>query len=106
MYNSYDFAFFAKLANHPTLNPTQALYLIDSMAKIYINDFAYANSAAVPFMAIAARFIRHEQIFDFLVKFMTMLFSMLPELEKKKEEKKTDDKKQKKQILVGKQAEE
>ena len=85
VYNSYDFTFFAKLANHPTLNPTQALYLIDSMAKIYINDFAFANSASVVFMAIAARFILHEQIFDFLIKFITMLFSMLPDLEKKKD---------------------
>lgn len=54
IYNSQDFSFFAKLANHPTLNPNQALILIDTMAKIYINDFAYANCAAVPFMAIAA----------------------------------------------------
>jgi len=30
------------------------------MAKIYINDFAFSNSAAVVFMTIAARFIRHE----------------------------------------------
>jgi len=57
------------------------------MAKIYINDFAYANCAAVPFMAVAAWFIRHDLIFDFVVKFMTMVFSMLPELEKKKKEK-------------------
>lgn len=57
IYNSSDFSFFAKLANHPTLNPNQALILIDTMAKIYINDFAYANCAAVPFMAIAARFL-------------------------------------------------
>jgi hypothetical protein len=55
------------------------------MAKIYINDFAFANSASVVFMAIAARFIWHEQIFDFLIKFITMLFSMLPDLEKKKD---------------------
>lgn len=82
-----DFSFFAKLANHPTLNPNQALILMDTMAKIYINDFAYATSAAVPFMAIAARFIRHDLIFDFLVKFITMIFSMLPELEKKKKDK-------------------
>ena len=54
------------------------------MAKIYLNDFAYANCAAVPFMAIAAWFIRHESIYDFLIKFITMLFSMLPELERKK----------------------
>lgn len=60
------------------------------MAKIYINDFAYANSAVVPFMAIAARFIWHDLIFDFLVKFMTMVFSMLPDLEKKKEPQKQD----------------
>lgn len=105
VYNSYDFCFFAKLANHPTLTPTHALYLIDSMAKIYINDFAYANSAAIPFMAIATRFLRHEDIFNFIVKFLTMLFSMLPELEKKKATKQ-EESKGKKPILVGKLAEE
>jgi len=66
------------------------------MAKIYINDFAYANCAAVPFMAIAARFLRHELIFDFIIKFMTMVFSMLPELEKKKKDKVEIDPKGKK----------
>lgn len=76
------------------------------MAKIYINDFAYANCAAVPFMIIAQRFIRHDLVFDFIVKFMTMIFSMLPELEKKKEIKPIDEKKGKKQVLVGKLAEE
>lgn len=77
------------------------------MAKIYINDFAYANCAAVPFMAVAARFLRHDLIFDFVVKFMTMIFSMLPELEKKKKPKEAEeDKKGKKPILVGKAADE
>jgi len=65
------------------------LYLIDTMAKIYINDFAYANCASIPFMAVAARFLGHEMIFDFVVKFMTMAFSMLPNLEKAKPEKET-----------------
>lgn len=91
IYNSSDFSFFAKLANHPTLNPNQALILIDTMAKIYINDFAYANCAAVPFMAIAARFLWHDLINDFIIKFMTMVFSMLPELEKKKKDKPETD---------------
>lgn len=78
------------------------------MAKIYINDFAYANCASVPFMAVAAWFIWNDLIFDFIVKFMTMIFSMLPELEKKKKDKnEADDKnKGKKPILVGKAAEE
>jgi len=35
-----------------------------------------------------------------------MLFSMLPDLEKKKEDKQKDDKKGKKPILVGKLADE
>lgn len=76
------------------------------MAKIYINDFAYANCASVPFMAIAAWFLWHELIFDFVIKFMTMVFSMLPELEKKKKDKAEVDTKGKKQILLGKAAEE
>jgi hypothetical protein len=47
--------------------------------------------------------MRHDLIFDFIVKFMTMIFSMLPDLEKKKKEKEIiDDKKGKKAILVGK----
>jgi len=76
------------------------------MAKIYINDYAYANCASVPFMAIAARFVWHELILDFIIKFMTMVFSMLPELEKKKKEKVDLDPKGKKLILLGKAAEE
>lgn len=37
---------------------------------------------------------------------MTMIFSMLPELEKKKTDKPSDEKKGKKTVLVGKLAEE
>jgi hypothetical protein len=82
IYNTIDFDFFAKIGNHPKLAPAQALHLIDIMAKIYLNDTAYANCAAAPFMNIATRYIRHNDVFDFLIKFMTMTFSMLPALEK------------------------
>ena len=74
------------------------------MAKIYLNDLCYATSAAVPFISVARRFISNETIFDFLVKFMTMIFSMLPNLDKiKKEEPKQT--RGKKHALVGKEAE-
>ena len=76
------------------------------MAKIYLNDFAYANCAAVPFMAIAAWFIRHESVYDFLIKFITMIFSMLPELEKKKQDQKEEKVGKGGKLLSGKHAEE
>ena len=80
------------------------------MAKIYLNDLIYANCAAKPFHVVAQRFITYEPIYNFLVKFMTMTFSMLPGLEKKKEEKEeprsNSVRKARKPVLVGKAAEE
>ena len=104
IYNTIDFEFFNALAKHPKLSPQHALHLIDTMAKIYLNDLCYATSASVPFLSVARRFITNEAVFDFLVKFMTMIFSMLPNLDKiKKEEPKQT--RGKKHALVGKEAE-
>lgn len=53
IYNSFDFDFFTAVAGHPRLQPDHALHLIDSMAKIYLNDLIYANAAAKPFQVVA-----------------------------------------------------
>ena len=107
-YNSVDFDFFAKIAEHPRLQPNHALFIIDTMAKIYLNDLVYAGCAGIVFMQIASRFLQYDEIFDFITKFMTMCFAMLPGLEKPKEKKEeTEDKKwKKKPILLGAAAEE
>ncbi len=84
IYNTIDFEFFQSLASHPTLKPPNGLYMMDSMAKIYLNDQVYAMSALDPLITIAKRFFKHEPIYDFCTKLMTMTFSMLPGLEKSK----------------------
>ncbi len=80
------------------------------MAKIYLNDLIYATSAGKPFIIVARRYINFEPIYNFLVKYMTMTFSMLPGLEKKKEDKDqprgSSTRKGRKPALVGKAAEE
>lgn len=43
-YNSIDFQFFVCIAKHPKLQANQAMPLIDILAKIYLNDQAYARS--------------------------------------------------------------
>lgn len=55
--------------------------------------------------------MNYEPVYDFLMKFMTMTFSMLPGLEKKKKEEPENPRgnsvrKAKKPVLVGKAAEE
>jgi len=72
---------------------------------MYLNDMVYANAVAIPFIKIAQRFLPHDTCYDFIIKFMTMIFSMLPGLHKKPEEKKPE-RKGKKIALVGKAAEE
>jgi len=83
-YNSSDFEFFVNMSKHPKLQPDHALHVIDTMAKIYLNDLIYANCAAKPFKVIAKRFIGYKPVYDFVIKYMTMTFSMLPRLESKK----------------------
>ena len=52
------------------------------------------------FITIGKRFLKSELVLDFLIKFTTMCFSMLPGLRKKT--KKKVETKGKKPILVGK----
>ena len=97
---------------HPQLKPDSALHIIDTMAKIYLNDLIYAHSASKPFVLIAKRFIGYQPVYDFVVKYMTMTFSMLPGLESKKKKEEENGgraqskRKGKKPVLVGKAAEE
>jgi len=114
-YSSSDFEFYLNICKHPKLQPEMALHLIDTMAKIYLNDLIYANCAAKPFIIIAKRFLSYEPVYNFVVKYMTMTFSMLPGLESKKKKEEASEgkggraqskRKGKKPVLVGKAAEE
>jgi len=60
VYGCIDFDFFSKIASHPKLVPTHALYILDTMAKMYLNDMVYANAAAQPFIRVAQRFMAHD----------------------------------------------
>ena len=87
-YNSVDFQFFVTIAKHPKLLAQQAIPLIDILAKIYLNDQAYAQCCNRPLMMLISRFINDQGIREFLVKFMTVSLSMLLALEKGKSAKK------------------
>lgn len=88
IYNSIDFQFFAAIAKHPKLHSQQAIPLIDVLAKIYLNDQAYAKCCSRPLMMLISRFILDNGVRDFLVKFLTVSLSMLLALEKGKGAKK------------------
>lgn len=87
-YNSVDFQFFVTIAKHPKLHAAQALPLIDILAKIYLNDQAYAQACSRPLMMLVSRFINDRGVHDFLIKFLTVSLSMLLALEKGKISKK------------------
>ena len=59
------------------------------LAKIYLNDVCYANTAAVPFMLLVTRFLSEgdESMREFVVKFLSISISMLLSLDKPKEKK-------------------
>ena len=88
IYNSVDFQFFVTIAKHPKLQAQQAIPLIDVLAKIYLNDQAYAQWWSRPLMMLISRFINDAGVREFLVKFMTVSLSMLLALEKGKSTKK------------------
>ena len=83
-YNSIDFQFFVAIAKHPKLQSQQAIPLIDILAKIYLNDQAYAQSCSRPLMMLLTRFVNDSGVREFLVKFLTVSLSMLLALEKGK----------------------
>lgn len=87
-YNSIDFQFFVAIGKHPKLHAQQAIPLIDILAKIYLNDQAYAQSCSRPLLMLVTRFINDNGVRDFLVKFLTVSLSMLLALEKGKGSKK------------------
>lgn len=87
-YNSIDFQFFVVIAKHPKLHAQQAIPLIDILAKIYLNDQAYAQCCSKPLMMLITRFINDHGVGEFLVKFLTVSLSMLLALEKGKGSKK------------------
>jgi len=87
-YNSIDFQFFITISKHPKLHSQQALPLIDILAKIYLNDQAYAQCCSRPLMMLISRFIKDNGVRDFLVNFLTVSLSMLLALEKGKTGKK------------------
>jgi hypothetical protein len=88
IYNSIDFQFFVCIAKHPKLQVHQAMPLIDILAKIYLNDQAYAQSCSRPLMMLISRFINDKSIHSFLTKYLTVSLSMLLALEKGKTTKK------------------
>lgn len=60
--------------------------MIDLLAKIYLNDVSYASASSVPFMLVCSKFINDESMQEFVIKFLTIGFSMLMGLEKNAEE--------------------
>ena len=71
-YNTSDFDFFVSIARHPNLTMSDAIILMDSLSKVYYNDPIYSNSAEIPIMLIAGRFIEKTLIKDFLLKIISV----------------------------------
>lgn len=71
-FQTFDFDFFAYLAKHPKLNITNAIQILDLLARIYLNDVCNASAASVAFVIICSRFIDTIQCQEFILKFLTI----------------------------------
>jgi len=76
-YNTFDFEFFANVVKHPKLKLSDAIPLLDVLAKIYLNDPIFCFAAAVPFMMIVTRFMEYPILMGYVKKFITLTLSTL-----------------------------
>ena len=56
-FQTFDYDFFAFIAQHPKLNATHAIQMLDLLARQYLNDICNASAVSVPFMMICSRYL-------------------------------------------------
>jgi hypothetical protein len=80
-FQTFDYDFFAFLAGHPKLTVSNAIQMLDLLARQYLNDVCSASAAAVPFMLLCSRFMGTLQCQEFIMKFITISLNQLLQLD-------------------------
>lgn len=62
MYNVFDFNFFNYISKHDKIQIKNAILLLDLLAKVYLNNFVYAQLSMVPILNIVSKNIDNENM--------------------------------------------
>lgn len=74
---SFDYDFFAYVAQHPKLTSVVAIQMLDLLARQYLNDLCNSSAVAVPFMMLCSRFIGTVHCQEFILKYLTISLNQL-----------------------------
>lgn len=77
MFQTFDYDFFAFMAQHPKLSVTHAIQMLDLLARQYLSDVCNASAVSVPFIMVCSRFLHTLQCQEFIMKFITISLSQL-----------------------------
>lgn len=69
-YNQFDFDFLGSISTHPKLNVKNAIQILDSLTKAYIEDEFFCFSAFDPFVKISNKFKEDETFSAYFVKLL------------------------------------
>lgn len=57
VFQTFDYDFFAFMAQHPKLTVAHAIQMLDLLARQYLNDVCNASAVSVPFIMVCSRFL-------------------------------------------------
>ena len=77
-----DFDFLLVLARSSKLKIRTAIKILDLLGKVYINDYLWHSSAAIPFMQITSRFLWSEAVAQYLEQFVSLSLRLVIEAER------------------------
>lgn len=86
VFQTFDYDFFAFMAQHPKLTEAHAIQMLDLLARQYLNDVCNASAVSVPFIMICSRFLSALQCQEFIMKFITISLSQLLQISSSKQD--------------------
>ena len=76
-FNTFDFDFFLAVCRHPRLSVENAVFLIDILSKVFLEDLLYSRAAAIPLIFLIGSSLEKPPIQEFTAKFANVSLSMI-----------------------------
>ncbi|CAG9322647.1 unnamed protein product [Blepharisma stoltei] len=82
--NIFDFDFYIAIARHPRISSENAVQMLDSLGRVYLNDIQFSKAASTPFVLLTSRFFDKPIVQEYIIKYLQVALNMIVASEKQK----------------------